>query len=50
MSDKRAELIMKAAVTVLVCALAGLSMWLTGGAKGIGWAIFGIVLVWGDWM
>jgi len=36
----------KAIASVAVCALGALSMYVTKGETGIGWAIFGLVLIW----
>lgn len=34
--------------TIGVCAMGAFCMWLTGGAEGIGWAILGVLLIWGQ--
>ena len=37
----------KAIASVAVCAAGAVSMYVTGGQTGIGWAIFGVMIVWG---
>lgn len=32
--------------TIGVCLLGGLSMYITNGSTGIGWAILGVALIW----
>jgi len=37
----------KGLASLAVCVLGGYSMWTSKGETGIGWAILGIVLIWG---
>jgi len=37
----------RAVASIAVCGLGGFSMYLTEGQTGIGWAILGILLIWG---
>jgi hypothetical protein len=41
-SDNKA----KAAASIAVCFAGAFSMYVTDGATGIGWAIFGLFLIW----
>ena len=36
----------KAIASVAVCAAGAISMYVTGGQTGIGWAILGLILIW----
>ena len=45
MSDK--HLILKTIGSFAVCALGAYAMYLTKGQTGIGWAILGILIIWG---
>ena len=36
----------KGLASVAICALGGVSMWITDGDTGIGWAIIGLIVVW----
>jgi two-component system chemotaxis sensor kinase CheA len=38
----------RAIASVAVCALGAFSMWVTAGATGVGWAVLGILLIWGS--
>lgn len=38
----------KGIATVGVCAMGAASMYITSGSTGIGWAILGVFLIWGD--
>lgn len=38
----------KMGASVAVCTLGVLSMYFSGGATGIGWAILGILIIWGS--
>ena len=37
----------RAVASVAVCALGAFCMWVTGGATGVGWALLGMLLIWG---
>ena len=38
--------IARAIASVAVCATGGLSMWITGGKTGIGWAVLALFFIW----
>jgi hypothetical protein len=44
-NDKHA--IGKGLATIGICVLGGFSMYVSGGSTGIGWAILGVLLIWG---
>jgi hypothetical protein len=46
MSDTKLELIGKLVVSALVCGFGGVSLWLTHGESGAGWAILGLIVIW----
>jgi len=37
----------KGIATLGICAMGAYVMWLTGGQTGIGWAILGVLILWG---
>ena len=37
----------KAIASIAVCAAGGFSMWVTNGKTGIGWAVLGLLIIWG---
>jgi len=37
----------KALASIAICALGAFSMYVSSGETGIGWAILGILLIWG---
>jgi len=37
----------RAAASIGVCLLGGFCMYITNGTTGVGWAILGIMLIWG---
>ena len=41
------EIIGKLALSAMVCALGAMTVYLTGGQTGFGWAILGLALIWG---
>lgn len=36
----------KAIASVAICAAGAVSMWVTGGQTGIGWAVLGLMVIW----
>ena len=38
----------KAVASIAVCAAGIFCMWMTNSETGIGWSIFGIVVIWGS--
>lgn len=40
------EYMCKAIASVACCALGAVSMWITDGTTGIGWAILGLLIIW----
>lgn len=46
-SIKPAEIIGKGIASVAVCAAGAYCMYLTDGQTGIGWAILGLLIIWG---
>ena len=45
--EKSSKFFAKAVASVAICAAGAYCMWLTQGRTGIGWACFGLFLVWG---
>lgn len=41
-------LIAKAVASVAVCGMGAYTMYLTRGDTGIGWAILGLIIIWGS--
>jgi hypothetical protein len=37
----------KTLISIAVCIAGAVSMWASGGETGIGWAILGLVILWG---
>ncbi len=37
----------KGLASIAVCGMGGYCMWLTNGNTGIGWAVFGLFIIWG---
>ncbi len=46
MKDANVQLAVKGLISVLITALGVTAMALTDGETGVGWAIFGLVVVW----
>ena len=44
---KKSEHIGRGLATIGICILGGFSMWVSGGETGVGWAIVGIIFIWG---
>jgi len=36
----------KGLASIAICGLGGYCMYISGGTTGVGWAIFGILLIW----
>ena len=48
LADKKYGYKCKAIASVAICALGGFVMWLTNGETGVGWAVFGLAIIWGS--
>ena len=46
MMEKRFSYRAKAIASISVCILGGVSMYITNGSTGIGWAILGLMFIW----
>jgi hypothetical protein len=45
--NKIAKYIGKGLASIAVCAMGAYCMWLTDGKTGVGWAILGMLFIWG---
>ncbi len=46
MTEKQTDVMASLVLSVVVCILGGVSMWVTAGDTGIGWSILGLALIW----
>jgi len=48
MTDGQTRVIGQVALSVLICGLGGLCLYLTQGKAGFGWTVLGLLVVWGS--